>query len=196
MGFRLVGFSAAAHGASDVEVAQAGVAKTVYSIHPEEHFFHQQLRFTVGIGGAQRHIFRDGGYVGFAVNRGCRGEDEPVDACGNHGFEKSEGGGAVVAKVELRMAHAFACLNERGKMHDSVESGGQKFFEVVAIGNLALDEIDAWRKQFPGGMAEVVVDDDSMALLYEGESDHPPNVPSPASDQNSQDSRPPILYAI
>jgi hypothetical protein len=44
-------------------------------------------------------------------------------------------------------------------------------------------------------MAEIVVDQDGMALSCQDAGDHPPNVPSAASDQNSQDSLPPILYA-
>ena len=79
----------ARHGAGNIEIAQTSVTETVYSIHPVEHFFHQQLGFAVGIGGVKSRVFRDRGYVGFAINGGGGRKDKPVQARDNHGFQKA-----------------------------------------------------------------------------------------------------------
>ena len=80
-------------------------------------------------------------------------------------------------------------------MHHAIEAGREEFFEGRAVGEVALDEIDAGGNHGAGGMAEIVVNQDGMALSCEDTGNHPPNVPSSASDQNSQDSQPPIHYA-
>lgn len=80
-------------------------------------------------------------------------------------------------------------------MHDSIESCGEQILEAWAVGKLALHEFNACGNQFASGVAEIVVDDDGMALLGQSASDRPTYVPSAASDQNSQPGVPPILYA-
>ncbi len=80
-------------------------------------------------------------------------------------------------------------------MHDPVKARGEQFFKGGAVGELASDEGDARGDHAASGVAEIVVDNSSMALSFQYTGDYPTNVPSSPSDQNSQNSPPPILYA-
>jgi hypothetical protein len=78
---------------------------------------------------------------GFAVDGGGGGEDELVDAGGEHGFEQREGGGGVVAEVDLGLLHGLAGFDECGEVQDAV---GLEFAEQAldagAVGDVGFNE--------------------------------------------------------
>src|SRR5271154_3832449 len=175
------------HRAGDVEVTETGVAQAVDLIDPSEHMFDEKLRLAISIGGLEPGVFADGHAFGVAVNGGGRGEDQPVDLFRDHGFEQAEGGRGVAAEIDLGMFHAFAGFDQGGEVHDSVEgTGSEDAFELGAVGNVALNEFGARRKQVAPGVTEVVVDDHFVTFVQQRVCDRPADVACASSDQDSQ----------
>src|SRR6185437_10409 len=182
----LMGLAASFDGSGDVEVAEAGVAEAVDAVEPFEHMLDQQLGFAIGVGGFEGGVFADGGGFGLAVDGGGGGKDEAVDSRGEHGLKQAEGGGGVVAEIDFWMLHAFAGLDERGEVHDAVDSGAEELFERGAVGEIAFDKLHARGDHGAMGMAEVVVDDDFMALVEEQLGDSSTNIAGAAGHEDFQ----------
>src|ERR1700734_1350311 len=67
VGLGLMRFAPAGNGPSNVEITQAGIAQAMNAVDPGEHLLHQQLRFSISIGGNEGGVFSDGGAHGFTV---------------------------------------------------------------------------------------------------------------------------------
>src|SRR5271156_3150056 len=112
----LVGFAVAFDRAGHVEVAKACILEAVNLIHPPEHVLDQELAFTIGVGGRELRVFKDGGGLGLAVAGCSRAEDQPFVPGSQHGFKECECRSGVIAEIYLGMLHAFAGFNKSRKM--------------------------------------------------------------------------------
>jgi hypothetical protein len=82
---------------------------------------------------------------------------------GEHGLQKGKGAGAVTAEVNFRLLHAFACLDEGGKVHHTVKRTGSKgVLEECAVGEVALDESCSGGEHGAVAVAEVVINDNGV----------------------------------
>src|SRR5580698_1374536 len=69
MRLRLMGLSPAWYRPRNVEIAQAGITQSVNAVDPGKHLLHQQLRFSIGIGGSERGILSNRGFHRLPIDR-------------------------------------------------------------------------------------------------------------------------------
>ncbi len=139
---------------------------------PAEHVLDEELGFAVGVGGREGRGLFDGSGGGFAVDGGSGGEDELVDAGGEHGFEEREGGGGVVAEVELGLLHGLAGFDERGEVEDAIGAEfAEEGLDAGTVGDVGFDERCASGEVGTLAVAEVIEDGDLVAGLHEDGSD-------------------------
>src|SRR5579863_2147551 len=179
MGLGFVGFAAddGAIGtlgrAGYVEIAERGTAETVDEGEPGQHALGEELGLAVGVGGSEFCILLNWNDFRLSVDGSGGGEDEPAGAGGDHGFEERKGGSRVVAEEGFGVLHGLAGFDEGGKVHDAIKrmsilcGRGKDALEKAAIGEFAVDELDAGGQQIAAAMAEVIEDEDVVSSFGE-----------------------------
>ncbi len=94
MGFGLVRFPAGDsvgphRSSSHIEIAERRVPQAVDLVEPTEHVFHQELGFSVNIGGLVPGVFGDRNGFRLAVNSRRGGKHDLAGSVGDHRFQKA-----------------------------------------------------------------------------------------------------------
>ena len=148
--------------AGHVEVAQGSIAKAMNPVEPGQHGLDQQFGLAVDVGRLEASGFGDRDGFGLAVDGCRRRKDDPAGAVGQNRLEEGQGGGGVVAKVDLRRFHGLAGFNEGGEVQDSVERGPgigggyEKILEGLPVGQVSLDKLHARGEELAAAMAQII----------------------------------------
>ena len=162
--FRFMRFAISFDGAGHVEVAQAGVAKPVNAVEPAQHVLHQQLALAVRVGRLKLRIFQDRRTDRLTVARRRRAEHQAVVPGGQHGLQQRERSRGVIAKINLRSLHAFARLDQRGKVHHALETpGAECLLQQRTVGQVALNKLGPRSHRRPPAVTQIVKDGHGMS---------------------------------
>ena len=107
--------------AGHVEVAQGDAAQPVGPAVPGQRALERALRLAVRVDRAEGRVLGDRGRVRDAVDRGGRGEDDPLHAGGPSRIQQRDAAGDVVAEVAGRLADRLADQRARRAMEDRLD---------------------------------------------------------------------------
>src|ERR1035441_1142972 len=146
------------------EVAQAGIAKPVNAVEPAQHVLHQQLALAVWVGRLKLRILQNRRAHRLAVARRRRAEHQAVGPRGQHGLQQRERSRGVVAKIDLRPLHAFARLDQRGKVHHALETpGAECLLQQRTVGQVAFNKLRPRNNRRPPAVTQIVKDGHGMS---------------------------------
>ena len=104
---------------------------------------------------------------------------------GQHRLKQGEGGGGVVAEVDLGPRHGLAGFNERGEVEDAVEGlalllgGDEKVFKRGTVSQLPLNKFHPCRQKIAPPVAQVVKNDGWCPVSASSPATVPPMYPAP-----------------
>jgi L-threonylcarbamoyladenylate synthase len=123
--------------------------------------------------------------AGIAINGGRGGKQEAFDTGNNGGFEDIQSIGDIVAIVERRVAGGFNDRDGAGAMDDSTRAmQGENSIEPLPIGAIALLETRRRRHKGRKAGGKIVVDDDILAAIEQGERDVRADIAGAAGDED------------
>ena len=182
---RLMRLAVPLHRPRHVEVPQARGPQPVDAVEPPQHPLRHQLALAVRIGRRQPRVLRNRRLLRLAVARRRRAEHQPVLSRRQHRLQQSQRPRRVVPEINLRPLHALARLDQRGKVHHSVEPPGpQRLLQQRPVGQLALHKLRALRHRRPPAVAQVVIDRHRVPARQQKPRHRSADIPCTARYQN------------
>ena len=168
-----------------VKIPEANIGQAVLPVIPIKNALEHQLGFAVRIDGLFRLVFSDRHMLRYTKDGAGGGEDEFADAGLNATFEEIDAIGNVVAKILTGIGHAFRHERIGRKVHHSIRTNLlQQPEQVHAVGQIKLVKFRARIHRGTMAFAEIIENDDFVAITQQMFNTNATNVTGAAGNKN------------